>query len=114
MALVLSLAGCAAMQPALPRSGPAADAQTRFWQHEVTRLGQNGDWLVIHGNSSTDLLVAAVAAAELSHVGILDVKRAEVVEAVSPVVQCIPLQNFLEEADRVQLIRPTGADRRSG
>jgi len=102
------------MRPVVRRSGPAADSQTRAWSESIHREGQDGDWLVIRGYNSSDHLVALASNAEFSHVGILDVTKGEVIEAVAPVVRSVSLQSFLEGADRVLLIRPTDADSVSG
>lgn len=107
--LLFSVAGCGFLQPVVRQSGPAADAETRLWQSEIEQRGRDGDWLAIRGYSPSDHLVAAVAGAELSHVGILDATRGEVIEAVSPTVRSAPLGSFLNAADRVVLIRPRGA-----
>jgi uncharacterized protein YycO len=109
-----AVTGCAGLRPVFRQSGPSVDAQTRAWQKKILRKGQDGDWLVIRGYSSTGDLVAAAGNADLSHVGILDATHGEVIEAVSPEVCALSLQSFLEEADRVVLIRPTGANRVSG
>jgi len=45
---------------------------------------------------------------------VLDATNAKVIEAVSPVVSEISLHAFLEDADRVLLIRPADSDRASG
>ncbi|MBI3863106.1 MAG: hypothetical protein HY290_14540 [Planctomycetia bacterium] len=113
MALLPS-AGCMSLRPALRQSGPAAEALTRDWHKEILKRGRDGDWLVIRGYNSTGQLVAVAGIAELSHVGILDASRGEVIEAVSPEVSALSLRAFLEDADRVLLIRPSGADRESG
>ena len=114
LGLVLPVAGCMSLRPAIRQSGPAAKALTRSWRKQILKAAQDGDWLVIRGYNSTGHLVAVAGNAELSHVGILDVTHAEVIEAVSPAVCVISLQEFLEDADRVLLVRPAHADRASG
>jgi hypothetical protein len=106
--------GCAGLRPVLRQSRPAIDAQTRAWQKKILKLGQDGDWLVVRGYTSTGDLVSVAGNSELSHVGILDRGHGEVIEAVSPAVAVLPLQRFLEESDRVVLVRPAGASRETG
>lgn len=113
-ALVMSSAGCVSLRPASRQSGAAANAITQSWRREILRHGRDGDWLVVRGYNSTGHLVAVAGNAELSHVGVLDATNAKVIEAVSPAVSEISLYAFLEEADRVVLIRPAKADRASG
>jgi hypothetical protein len=112
--LAAAVTGCAGLRPVFRQSGPSVDAQTRAWQKKILRKGQDGDWLIIRGYSSTGDLVAAAGNTEFSHVGILDASHGEIIEAVSPEVCALSLQSFLEEADRVVLIRPTGATWVSG
>jgi hypothetical protein len=106
--------GCAGLRPVIRQSGPAVDAQTRAWHKKILKLGQDGDWLVVRGYTSTGDLVSVAGNSELSHVGILDRTHGEVIEAVSPEVCALSLQHFLEEADRAVLVRPAGANRESG
>ncbi len=113
-ALVAVLAGCSGLRPVVRKSGPSADAETESWRETILREGQDGDWLVIRGYNSSDHLVAVMANSELSHVGILDVEKGEVIEAVAPVVRSVSLPAFLEGADRVLLVRPANADVASG
>jgi hypothetical protein len=112
--LIAGLAGCTGLRPVIRQSGPAAEKQSRVWREEIARHGRDGDWLVIRGYNSSDHLVAVATNAELSHVGVLDANRAEVVEAVAPLVHSVSLQSFLVGADRVVLVRPNEADAVSG
>jgi hypothetical protein len=112
--LILCLSGCTGLRPVIRQSGLAAEKQTRTWRAEIARHGRDGDWLVIRGYHSSDHLVAIATNAELSHVGVLDANRAEVVEAVAPLVRKVSLQRFLEGADRVVLVRPNGAEGSAG
>ncbi len=112
--VLLVSSGCASLRPASRQSGPAAESLTQTWRKEILKRGQDGDWLVIRGYDSTNHLVAVAGNAELSHVGIFDATRGEVVEAVAPAVAALSLRSFLEDADRVQLIRPINADRLAG
>ena len=114
VALVAVLAGCSGLRPVVRKSGPSADPETESWRETILRKGQDGDWLVIRGYNSSDHLVAVMANSELSHVGILNAEKGEVIEAVSPVVRSVSLQAFLEGADRVLLVRPANAGAASG
>ncbi len=114
LALIFSGSGCMSLRPALRQSGPDANAVTRAWQKQILKRGRDGDWLVIRGYNSTNHLVAVAGNAELSHVGILDATNGLVIEAASPGVSELSLHEFLEEADRVVLIRPAGIDRGAG
>lgn len=112
--VALTQISCTGLRPVVRQSGEDADSQTRDWQAEILRLGQDGDWLVIRGYQGADDLVAAVGNAEFSHVGILDARDVKVVEAARPKVRKVALRAFLERSNRVQLIRPTGADQDAG
>lgn len=112
--LLLGLAGCAVLQPSDQRTLEMAQADAKVWRTEIMRFGEDGDWLVISGTGSADKMVASATGSGLSHVGILDVTREMVVEAVSPTVRNVTLTSFLAGATRVQLIRPKGTDAVSG
>jgi hypothetical protein len=112
--MLLASAGCASLRPAGRQPGRAADLLTYKWRQEILNRAQDGDWLVIQGYDSTNRLVALAGNGEFSHVGVLDATYGEVIEAVSPEVTIVPLQDFLKAADRVQLIRPIDADRAAG
>lgn len=109
LSILLCLPGCAGVASLVRPTGAVADVETQLWQEEILRRGQDGDWLVIRGYNSADHVVALAGNAELSHVGVLDLREAAVVEAVAPEVRQVSLHNFLEGADRVILIRPDGA-----
>ena len=112
--VLLASSGCASLRPAGRQPGPAADLLTYKWRQEILNRAQDGDWLVIQGYDSTNRLVALAGNGELSHVGVLDATYGEVIEAVSPAVTIVSLQDFLKPADRVQLIRPLDVDRAAG
>lgn len=112
--LVLATSGCGLLRPAIRQPGPEAAALTRSWKREILMRGRDGDWLVIRGSWSADHLVALAGDADLTHVGILDAERAEVIEALSPGVCATPLDEFLEKSDRVVLVRPADLDRAAG
>lgn len=105
---------CAGLRPVSRKFGEAADNQTRGWQAEILRQGQDGDWLLIRGYNGADDVIAAVGNANFTHVGILDASNAKVIEATRPKVRRVSLREFLERSDRVQLIRPTGANAADG
>src|SRR5206468_1643068 len=69
---------------------------------------------IVRGYNSAAHFVAIAGTSEYSHVGVLDASRAEVIEAVDPQVRVVSLDEFLEDSDRVSLVRPRGLDVRAG
>ncbi len=98
--LVALLVGC---------GGPSAArrAEVSAWLKAIRERGRQGDWLVLAGTHAGDRVVSTATMSELTHAGILDLQRGEVVEAVSPQVRAVPMKRFIADAQRVQLIHPT-------
>jgi hypothetical protein len=92
---------------------PAADlraSQSVRIIEAVTSLGRDGDWLVVRGYKATDDLIAGVVNAPISHVGVLDLGRREVIEADSSGVHATPLAAFVDHSHRLILVRPIWSD----
>lgn len=104
--LAALLTGCAGGQALKRRTGPVYEAETESWIRALHRLGGNGMWLVTRGYHSGDDLVAVTTNSPLSHASVLDLDRAQVVEAIGRGVVVTELRTFLRETHRVMLVRP--------
>lgn len=100
--------------PPLPQHGEATEAETRAWIAAIREHAQDGDWIAIRGYHAADHLVAGATLKPLSHAAILDITKGEVIEAVSPRVQVVSLESFIEHTHRFEIIRPAGADEQAG
>ena len=90
------------------RTGPAYAGETASWMRAVRALGGDGMWLVVRGYHPGDDAIAIASNSPLSHAAVLDVGRAQVIEAIGQGVVASPLEDFLENSHRVQIIRPEG------
>ena len=95
-------------RPEAPPVGTAASQETDRWLAAIKQHAQNGYWIVVRGTHPGDQVVAAASAARLTHAALLDVPRAEVIEAVGRGVTVSPLHELVAQAVRVQVVRPRG------
>lgn len=88
--------------------GTAASQETDRWLAAIGQHAQHGYWIVVRGTHPGDQVVAAASAARLTHAALVDVPRAEVIEAVGRGVTVSPLRELVAQAVRVQVVRPRG------
>lgn len=94
--------------------GPEYAGETASWMKAVRALGGDGMWLVVRGYHPGDDAIAIASNSPLSHAVVLDLSRAEVIEAIGKGVVATPLEAFLRESHRLQIIRPQGWTRERG
>lgn len=90
------------------RRGDHFDTETASWLAAVRSLAGNGMWLVSRGYHLGDDLIAIATNSPLSHASVLDFDNTNVIEAIGKGVISSPLEPFLRESHRVQIIRPAG------
>lgn len=90
------------------RTGPRYADETASWKRAVHALGGDGMWLVVRGYHPGDDAIAIASNSPLSHAVVLDVERGQVIEAIGEGVVVSPLDEFLAESHRLQIIRPDG------
>ncbi|SHN57693.1 YiiX/YebB-like N1pC/P60 family cysteine hydrolase [Desulfovibrio litoralis] len=81
----------------------------KYSQHELAlnEVLQNGDWLVVRGTHLSDNLVASLTDMPLSHAGIYDADKKEVIESTGvDGVKAVSLESFINKSTRVMVIRP--------
>lgn len=113
LVLGVLLTGCTAC--ATPAAGLRPSPEIRIAQSEdmlqtVLSQGRDGDWLVVRGYKPTDDLVAGLVSAPVSHVGVLDIERRQVIEADATGVHATALEKFVDSSHRLLLIRPIWSD----
>jgi hypothetical protein len=97
--LVVLSAGCA-VQPHVTRPPNGLSVE------QILRFASHGDWLVIRGLHRSDDTVATLTNMPLSHAGLLDLERRQVIEAESVGVHASPLEVFVGKAERLLVVRP--------
>jgi len=70
---------------------------------------KNGDWLVIRGYHIADYLVAGATFADLSHVGIFDKEKDQIIEAEGVGIHSTTFNDFIDKSHRIVIIRPKWA-----
>jgi hypothetical protein len=116
-ALVLGAAGLATCQGARGcqrRRGAAYAAETASWLAAIRARGGDGMWLVSRGYHLGDDIIAMATNSPLSHACVVDHERERVIEALGKGVLEAPLEPFLRESHRVQLLRPHGWTKQRG
>src|SRR5262245_11545984 len=109
-AFSLGLAGCSAHSMMVHRpEQPAVDkAITRMWADEIRANAQDGDWIMSRSYYLVgDVISAFTPGEDLSHVSIYSARTGTVIEAVTPVVREIPLEQLVERNHYVFVVRPS-------
>jgi hypothetical protein len=79
------------------------------WTRDVQRVARSGDWILSRSYSMVgDLITATTSGEDLSHATIYDAERGTVIEAISPVVREVPLENLIGRNRYVMVVRPAG------
>jgi len=94
--------------------GAGFDDETASWLAAIRARGGNGMWLVSRGYHLGDDIIAIATNSPLSHASVLDLDGEQVIEAIGKGVVQSPLEPFLRESHRVQLVRPAGWTPASG
>jgi hypothetical protein len=109
-----ALGGCLSAPSLLvsrPRDRVLDEAITSMWVREIRRTARPGDWLLSRSYSAVgDAIVVATAGEELSHASIVDPERGTVIEAVTPAVIEVPLEDFVRRNRYVLVVRPSHLD----
>ena len=100
--------GCAGLNGLARKTGPKYEAEIQSWQKVIKNQGGNGMWLVTRGYRRGDDIVAILTCSSLSHVGILDADKGEVIESLWNGNVTNSLANFVEMSHRVVLVKPEG------
>lgn len=108
--LLIACASCAAPAAGLKSAPDLRIAQNGRMLRAVESLGRDGDWLVIRGYKPTDDMIAALVNAPISHVGILDFERRQVIEADATGIHATVLEEFVDHSHRLILVRPIWSD----
>jgi uncharacterized protein YycO len=92
-----------------PKDPVIDQALTRMWTHEIQRVAQDGDWLLVRSYASVgDAIVVLTSGEEISHAAMYDGKTGTVIEAITPAVREIPLEGLVGRNRYVIVVRPRG------
>ncbi len=107
--LCLSIAACLGRPIVQPSPEKIHLTQNQTFETEILKVAQNGDWLVTRGYHVSDTFVANATNIPLSHAGILDLDRMQIIEAEASGVHTTPLADFINKSHRILVIRPRWA-----
>ncbi len=111
-ALVLTVTATACSHSVLvhrPKDREVDQALTKMWTSEIARVAQDGDWLLVRSYASVgDAIVVLTSGEEVSHAAMYDGKTGTVIEAITPVVREIPLEELVGRNRYVIVVRPRG------
>ncbi len=92
-----------------PKDPVIDQALTQMWTHEIQRVAQDGDWLLVRSYASVgDAIVVLTSGEEISHAAMYDGKTGTVIEAITPAVREIPLEGLVGRNRYVIVVRPRG------
>lgn len=92
-----------------PRDKAVDGAIDRLWADEIRRVARDGDWILSRSlTPQGDMVVAISSGEEFSHASIVDVTHGTIIEAITPVVREIPLEELMSRNRYVVVVRPQG------
>jgi uncharacterized protein YycO len=106
--LALSACSAGSMVIKKPVDRDRNRAVDRMWAGEIARVARSGDWILTRSYSFNGDLIAGLSAGEsISHASIYDAERGTVIEAITPVVREIPLEQLLARNHYAIVVRPS-------
>jgi uncharacterized protein YycO len=92
-----------------PQDADVDKALTKMWTSEIARVAQDGDWLLVRSYASVgDAIVVLTSGEEISHAAMYDGKTGTVIEAITPAVREIPLEELVGRNRYLIVVRPRG------
>jgi hypothetical protein len=109
-ALTLSATACShSVMVHRPKDAEVDKALTKMWTSEIHRVAQDGDWILVRSYASVgDAIVVLTSGEEISHAAMYDGKTGTVIEAITPVVREIPLEELVGRNRYLIVVRPRG------
>lgn len=84
-------------------------AISQMWADEIRRIARDGDWILSRSLTwEGDTISFLTGNPAFSHASIVDVTRGTIIEATTPEVREIPLEQLMQRNRYVVVVRPTG------
>lgn len=112
-ALLTALAGCweGSLYGERPKDKVLDDAIDRMWAAEMRRVARDGDWVLSRSFSPEGDMVGWVSIGEnFSHASMIDVTNGTIVEAITPKVREITIEELVHRNWYLVIVRPSGID----
>lgn len=91
-----------------PQNKVLDDAIDRMWTEELRAVARDGDWLLSRSLSSTGDMIGWVSTGEnFSHASMIDVTNGTIIEAITPVVREIPIEELVHRNWYLVVVRPS-------
>jgi hypothetical protein len=103
------LAGCwkGSLYASRPKDHAVDQAITKMWADEIRKVARDGDWIISRSLTwEGDMIATLVGGEQYSHASVIDVTHGTVIEATTPVVREIPLEQLMDRNWYVVLLRP--------
>ncbi|MBE7448805.1 MAG: hypothetical protein HS111_07915 [Kofleriaceae bacterium] len=110
LALATAAGGCGTSVMVRRPADPAIDqALTAMWSDEIRRVARDGDWILVRSYASVgDAIVVMTGGEALSHATMYDGQTGTVIEAITPAVREIALEELVGRNHHVLIVRPPG------
>jgi hypothetical protein len=108
IAALFAASGCAgSLVHKKPESSELNQATTDLWARDIRRVAKSGDWILTRSYSKTgDAIVGFTIGESFSHAVVYDAERGTVIEAITPEVREIPLEQLLRRNRYAVVVRP--------
>jgi len=109
---VLAASGCwhGSLYASRPKDRLVDDAINKLWADDIRRVARDGDWILSRSLTPQGDMISWVTleGEKFSHASMVDVTHGTVIEAITPVVREIPLEELMARNWYVVVVRPTG------
>jgi uncharacterized protein YycO len=108
LAILVSVSACAgSLVHKKPESSELNQATTDLWARDIRRVAKSGDWILTRSYSKTgDAIVGVTKGESFSHAVVYDAERGTVIEAITPKVREVPLEQLLKRNRYAVVVRP--------
>ncbi len=90
-----------------PKNKAVDRAINRLWAEEILAVARDGDWILSRSlTPEGDFIASFIGGEQYSHASVIDVTHGTVVEATTPEVREIPLEELMARNWYVTIVRP--------
>ncbi len=107
----LALAGCytGSLAAERPKDKRVDVAISQMWADDIRRIARDGDWVLSRSLTwEGDTISFLTGDEQFSHASLVDITHDSIIEATTPEVREIPLEQLMQRNRYVVVVRPTG------
>jgi hypothetical protein len=91
-----------------PKNKAVDHAIDRMWADEIRKVARDGDWILSRSlTPEGDMIATIIGGEQYSHASQVDVTHGTIIEATTPTVREIPLEELMSRNWYVVVVRPT-------